>query len=263
MHARRSRSQWAFTLIELMVVMAIIALLVVVLVVGFGGVGETAKVKKTGALILQVVGACERFRNAHGFYPPDAPGASGDPSWSPGDPPPWDDDERCIYVADAGVDSDQLYVGLLEYLGLGNPSDTVASGEALTFCLLLDKRGGPFTTVDQEQLANSDDDTYQPYLDEDNDGQRLIGGGEDLGSEKGLFEIVDAWGRPFRFRSPAGRNQGLLLQLRNPVAVEIYSAGSNGVFGEDDGEDNDGDGDTDEPGELDTDDIANWRGTSE
>lgn len=261
MHARRSRSQRAFTLIELMVVMAIIAVLAVVLVVGFGGVGETAKVKKTGALILQVVGGCERFRNAHGFYPPDAPGTFGDPAWSPGDPPPWADDERCIYVADAGVDSDQLYVGRLEYLGLANPSDTVASGEALIFCLLLDKRGGPFITVDQEQLANSDDDTYQPYLDEDNDGQRQAD--EDVGGAQGLFEITDAWGRPLRFRSPAGRNQDAILELRNPAVLEIYSAGSNGVFGEDDGEDNDDDGDTDEPGEVDDDDIANWRGISE
>ncbi len=261
MHARQSRSQRAFTLIELMVVMAIIALLVVVLVVGFGGVGETAKVKKTQALILQVVGACERFRNAHGFYPPDAPGASGDPAWSPGDPPPWADDERCIYVADAGVDSDQLYVGRLEYLGLANPSDTVASGEALAFCLLLDKRGGPFITVDQEQLANADEDTYQPYLDENNDGERQAS--ENVGSRRALLEIVDAWGTPFRYRSPAGRNQAAMLELRSPAMVEIYSAGPNGVFGEDDGEDNDDDGDTDESGELDADDIANWRGISE
>jgi len=257
----RRHSQGAFTLIELMVVVSIIALLVVVLVVGFSGAGETAKAKKTQALILQVVQACERFQDAYGFYPPDAPGSSDDPPWSPGDPPPWNDDERCIYVTDAGVESDQVYIGLLEYLGLANPSDTVESGEALTFCVLLDKRGGPFASVDQEQLANADDDTYQPYLDENNDGERQ--GGEDVGGEKGLFEIVDAWGRPLRYRSPVGRNQAALLELRNPAMVEIYSAGSNGVFGEDDGEDNDDDGETDEPGELDADDIANWRGISE
>ena len=99
------------------------------------------------------------------------------------------------------------------------------------------------------------------YLDEDNDGERQ--GTEDLGSRKPLLEITDTWGTEIRYRSPTGRNEHDLGELRNPAAVEIYSAGANQVFGEDDGDDNDDDGDTDESGELDADDIASWQGLGE
>jgi len=245
-----------------MVVISIIALLVTFLVLGFSGVGQSARTRATRALILQLAEACDRFQDTFGFYPPDTTGSSGiDPFWDPGDALPWNDDERCIFASDARVDSsspdsDHPYIGLLEYLGLANPSDTVESGEALTFCLLLEKRGGPFITVEQKRLANWDDDTYQPYLDEDNDGQ-YDGASEDLGSPAPLLEIVDAWGTPFRYRSPTGRNQNALNDpdddLRNPTAVEFYSAGPNREFGWDEGD----------TVELDGDDIAGWQGPAQ
>ena len=50
-----------------------------------------------------------------------------------------------------------------------------------------------------------------------------------------------------------------LQDLQNPNTPEVYSAGPDRVFGEDDVDDNDGDGDTDEPGELAEDDLASWQ----
>jgi len=237
-------------MVELMVVIAIIAILVAVLAIGFAGVGTQARVKATRA--------CGDFKAAFGFYPPDATGASASPAgWQPGDPPPWNDGERCIYVRDTRVDSTELYIGMLEYLGLGNPSGTVEPAEALAFSLLVQRNGGPFLSVDQKFLANADGDTYQPYLDENNDGERQST--EDVGGVRPLVEVVDAWGRELRYISPAGRNNNDMDALGDRNAVLIYSAGPNEVFGEDDGIDNDDDGTTDELGELDEDDISNLR----
>ena len=143
MYSRRRESQGAFTLIELTVVVTIIALLAVVLVVGFSGVGQRARTRSTQALILTLAQGCERFKDACGYYPPDAPGSSGGVGgWVEGDPPPWSDDERCIFVSETRVDSSDLYIGLLEYLGLADPSDDVEPAEALAFCVLLEQKGG-------------------------------------------------------------------------------------------------------------------------
>ena len=254
------RGRLGFTLIELMVVIAIISLLVVFLVLGFSGGGRSAGVKATRALILQVTEACDRFKAVYGFYPPDAAGTHGtSPSWKAGDPPPWNDNERCIFVTAARADSSTyLYIGILQWLGLANPSAAVDSCEALTFCLLLEKDGGrPFISVQQKQLANSDSDTYQPYFDQNNDGERQLG--EDVGLPKPLLEIVDPWGTPLWFYSPAGRNENAMKELKNRAAVEVYSAGPNRKFGGNDGIDNDNDGTVDQPGELDEDDIASWQ----
>jgi prepilin-type N-terminal cleavage/methylation domain-containing protein len=242
------RGRLGFTLIELMVVIAIISLLVVFLVLGFSGGGRSAGVKATRALILQLTEACDRFKAVYGFYPPDAVGTGRSASWKPGDPLPWNDSERCIFVTDARVDSPTyLYIGILEWLGLADPSAAVDSCEALTFCLLLEKDGGrPFISVEQKQLANFDSDTFQPYFDQNNDGERQAG--EDVGSRKPLLEIVDPWGTPLRFYSPAGRNENAMKELKNRAAVEVYSAGPNRKFGWNAGS----------PA-LDGDDIASWQ----
>jgi len=243
------RGRLGFTLIELMVVISIISLLVVFLLLGFSGSSRNAGAKATRALFQQVTEGCERFKAAYGFYPPDGPGSSGtSATWKPGDPPPWNDSDRCIFVTDAKVDSTKLYLGILEWLGLAGPSAAVDSGRALTFCLLLEKNGGrPFISVQQKRLANTGGSTYQPYFDQNNDGEREAG--EDVGAQKPLVDIVDAWGTPLRFYSPTGRTVNALKELKNPTAIEVYSAGPNGRFGW-------------APGNavsLDDDDLANWQ----
>ena len=249
----------AFTLIELMVVMVIIALLVVFLAVGFSGISRRARVRDARSLILQVVEACDRFENAYGFYPPDdqdreLPETAFNPNGNPSTP-----------------------LNVLEAMGAEDNTDfssdpDVESVQCLMFSLLLERNGGPFITVDQARLTNSDDGEAPVYLDEDEDLE--FDGGEGLPApHPQTFELVDPWGTPFRFRSPTGREDDSggyddgddddLQDLQNPGTPEVYSAGPDRVFGEDDGDDNDGDGDTDEPGELAEDDLASWQSAGE
>jgi len=256
MYDRGLRARRGFTLIELMVVISIIALLVIFLVVGFGGAGEHARLKAARALIEQLLDGCDRFKEAFGFYPPDhadrqLPETTFDPA---GDP--------------------TQMLNVLEALGASDTNDfenrpELETSECLIFCLRLGRRGGPFVSLGQKQLADRDGPGDEVTLYMDNDGDFQYGPGDADLETVTLYEVVDPWGTALRFRSPTGREDDAsgyddgddddLQDLQNPKAVEIYSAGPNQVFGEDDGEDNDGDGDTDEPGELDDDDIASWQ----
>ncbi len=255
MYSRRREAQRAFTLIELMVVMVIIALLAVFLVVGFSGISRRARVRDTRSLILQVVEACDRFENAYGFYPPDnrdrrLPEAAFIPGGDP-DPPP----DFNVLVAMGAEDSDDFDDGNLESI------------QCLMFSLLLERKGGPFITVDQKRRTNLDDGEVSLYLDVD--GDLTYSGGDGLLDPQRTFELVDPWGTPFRFRSPTGRGDDSsgyddgddddLQDLQNRNTPEVYSAGPDRVFGEDDVDDNDDDGHTDEPGELAEDDLASWQ----
>jgi len=258
MHRRVNRER-AFTLIELMVVVSIIALLAVFLVVGFSGLVQRARVRDTHSVILQVLQACDHFENAYGFYPPDnrdreLPETAFNPA---GDP------NTDLNVLEA--------MGAEDRTDFSNDAD-LESIQCLMFSLLLERKGGPFITVDQKRLTNRDDGEASLYLDEDGDFVPDVGEGLPAPHPR-TFELVDPWGTPFRFRSPTGREDDSagyadgddddLQDLQDPSTPEVYSAGPNRVFGEDDGVDNDGDGDTDEPGELDEDDIASWQAVGE
>lgn len=260
MHGRWHRPRRGFTLIELMVVVSIIALLVIFLVIGFGGAGQHSGIKATRALIEQLLDGGERFRTAFGFYPPDhadrqLPETAFDPN---GDP--------------------AINLNVLEALGASSTTDfdnqaDLETSEALVFCLRLERRGGPFLTLAQKQLSNRDGPGDEVTLYLDNDGDFQYGPGDADLETVPLFEVVDVWGTPIRFRSPTGRGDDPggyddgddddLQDLQDRSTLEVYSAGPNRVFGEDDGQDNDGDTDTDEPGELDTDDIASWQAVGE
>jgi len=232
------RGRRAFTLIELMVVIAIIVLLATFLVVAFSGGGRSAAVKATRALLLQVMEACERFKAAYGFYPPDqADRQLPETAFNPaGDPTV----NLNVLVA-LGAQDSTAFANLLE----------VQSIECLTFCLLLERRGGPFLTVKQKQLANVGADSVSLYL--DGNGNFRYDAGEALGQQQPLLEVIDAWGTPLRYLSPTGRDQTELRALKTPTAAEVYSAGPNRTFGW-------------LPGNavaLDEDDIAGWQSAIE
>ena len=236
------RGRLGFTLVELMVVIGIISLLVVFLVLGFAGGGQSARVKATAALLLQVTEACDRFKAGYGFYPPDeADRQLPETAFNPaGDP------TVKLNVLTA--------VGASDTTSFDNRAD-LESNECLTFCLLLDRRGGPFVTLKQEQLANRDTvaDTVLVYQDfgsgvPANDSNFRYDAGEAT-VQRPLLEVVDTWGTPVRYLSPTGCDQTELLELKTPTVVEVYSAGPNRTFGW-------------LPGNtvaLDEDDIASWR----
>ena len=259
MYNRVNRER-AFTLIELMVVMVIIALLAVFLVVGFSGIVQRGRARDTRSLILQVLEACDRFENAYGFYPPDSrdrelPETAFNPA---GDP------NNDLYVLQA--------MGVEDRTDFSSDAD-LESVQCLMFSLRLERKGGPFITVDQERLTNRDDGEVSLYLDVDGDLTYDGGVVDELLDAQRTFELLDPWGTPLRFRSPTGREDDSggyddgddddLQDLQNPNTPEVYSAGPNRVFGEDDNDDNDGDDDTDEPGELDEDDVASWQAVGE
>jgi hypothetical protein len=221
-----------------MVVIAIIVLLATFLVLGFAGGGRGAAVKATRALLLQVTETCERFKAAYGFYPPDqADRQLPETAFNPaGDPTV----NLNVLVA-LGAQDSTAFANLLE----------VQSIECLTFCLLLERRGGPFLTVKQKQLANVGADSVSLYL--DGNGNFQYDAGEALGQQQPLLEVIDAWGTPLRYLSPTGRDQTELRELKTPTAVEVYSAGPNRTFGW-------------LPGNavtLDEDDIAGWQSAIE
>jgi type II secretory pathway pseudopilin PulG len=216
-----------------MVVIAIISLLVVFLVLGFSGGGRSAGVKATRALFLQLAEGCDRFKGIYGFYPPDQAGRQRpETAFNP--------------AGDPAVRLDVLVaLGAQDTTPFTNRTD-LESNECLTFCLLLDRRGGPLVTLKQKQLANLDGDSVALYL--DTNGDFRYQGGEALG-QQALLEVLDAWGTPVRYLAPTGRDPAQLRELKSPGTVEIYSAGPDGSFGWNPGN----------PVSLDEDDIASWQ----
>jgi type II secretory pathway pseudopilin PulG len=217
-----------------MVVVSIISLLVVFLVVGFSGGSRTAGLRATRALFVQLTEACDRFKAVYGFYPPDQAGRQlPETAFNP--------------AGDATVKLNVLQaVGAEDTTAFANRAD-LESNECLAFCLQLERRGGPFLTLKQKQLANLDADSVPLYLDKNGDFRYQAG--EDLGRQQPVLEVLDAWGTPIRYVSPTGRDQTELRQLKSPGAVEVYSAGPNRKFGWAPGN----------PVSLDEDDLASWQ----
>jgi len=72
---RSWRSRLAFTLIELLVVIAIIAILAAMIIPVTGAVKRMKLRTRTQGQLAAVETAIVQYKNKHGFYPPDNPGA--------------------------------------------------------------------------------------------------------------------------------------------------------------------------------------------
>ncbi len=199
---RPSRARAGFTLIELMAVMVILGLLTFFVLRGAMGAEETVRVNSTRGYLLQLSAAIDNYEPDAGDYPPSSFPRSLDPK----------------------------------------PSDTNMGAEMLVISLW-PKQGSVANAPAEDRLVNTDGDrTSQSHT---------------MFSAATAFELADDWGNPIAYFhrrdydepciyvtvDEEGYEQETRVQaLINPVTGDPYnktsfqllSAGSDGIFGNDD-----------------------------
>ncbi|MFT7667361.1 MAG: prepilin-type N-terminal cleavage/methylation domain-containing protein [Planctomycetota bacterium] len=200
LHAANSGTA-GFSLIELLAVMVILSILMTFLAFQLGALGDSAKTSATETFIAQIGGAVSSFEQETGDYPP----SSWQSDWGP------------------------------------VPNKTNLGGE--TMCVALWGKEYHGCGISEDKLINSDDDEGKTSL--------------TTHANNDLFELVDSWGNPIAYvhrRDYAETHDYMTIDeesvwdisvvkalknsttgnFHNPRGFQLISAGSNGIFGDED-----------------------------
>ena len=176
----RTGDQSGFTLIEILVVISIIGILAALLMPALTRARQQGLVAATKSTIQQVRTALESYQTRFGDYPPTS----------------------------------------LAQMGARMPNDTNVGIESALACLSTKRAGGPFLSVPEDQLGNTD-------------GDALGSNPTDwwFGDTK-LREVLDGWGRPLvYFHSKDYRRPGPFGKVFVDETVQACAPGKSAATG--------------------------------